>query len=136
MRIINLEEFLKLPKGTVFMYYRSQVLSEPFVKDDNTRHVRDFYCSSLTDEIDAGSSDERMKKLFLMEEDSSISVAIDFNCVGRDASYNDDQMFAVYEKSDMLGLICKLCSCFNLTTGEVFTEVATALCQFELKEDS
>ena len=67
----------------------------------------DFFYSNITYELDCTGSDDFADKLFEAEENKS-SVNTDFNTVGRDGCFSDDQLFAVYEKEDVERLMGKL----------------------------
>jgi len=106
MRIINLKQFRAMPMGTVFMKYKPQLFEELQIKGE-TWEV-DFLCSSITDEIESSGSDEETMILDKAEKDSSYSIPMDFDCYGRDGCFEDDQLYAVYEEKDVLGLIQSL----------------------------
>lgn len=106
MRIVNLTEFRKLKPGTVFMKYTPQYFEELCVKGDTWDS--DFLCEAITNEIDCNDSGERCDCLFEAQEDSAKSLKLDFDCTGRDGCHDPNQLFAVYEKEDLQGLIRKL----------------------------
>ena len=106
MRIVNLEEFRGLPDGTLFMKYEPCNFGGLCVKIETLGS--DFLFEAITDEIEASGSDELFDKLFAAEKDSTISLEMDFDATDRDGLYEADQLFAVYEKADLVGLINKL----------------------------
>ena len=109
MKIVNLETFRKLPDGTLFMKYEPCNFGDLRVKVETLDS--DFLFESITDEIEASGSNELFDKLFAAEKDSTMSLKMDFDATDRDGLYEADQLFAVYEKDDICGLIDKLNKC-------------------------
>ncbi len=106
MRVVNLEEFLKLPNGTVFSKYRPVIFDGLKMKDGNCG--TDFLYRNLLNEIECGDTSDYIDKITRMEEDSSFSVSLDFDCISRDGANDKNQLFAIYEKADIEGLIEQL----------------------------
>ena len=105
MKIVGLEEFRALPEGAVFAKFQPDVFDDLCIKGE-TWDV-DFLYSSLTDDIECDSSTERDELLDLARlEGRSIKMAFDQE--GRDGCFDDDQLFAVWEHSDVVGLMFKL----------------------------
>jgi len=111
MKIVDFKEFLALPAGTVYMKYEPCVFEDLCVKEDSLKN-RDFLYSNITYDIDCNGSDDFFAKLFEAEENKQ-SLKTDFNMVGRDGCFKDDQLFAVYEKEDVERLIAKLNDSLN-----------------------
>jgi len=109
MRIVDLDTFRALPNGTLFMKYEPCCFGNLGVKVETLNG--DFLFESITDGIDASGSDEMFDKLFAAEKDSTLSLKMDFNATDRDGLFEADQLFAVYEKEDVVGLIDKLNEC-------------------------
>ena len=109
MRIVSLETFRKMPNGTLFMKYEPCNFGDLRVKVDTLEN--DFIFESVTDEIDCSGSDELFDKLFAAQKDENISLKMDFDATDRDGLYEAEQLFAVYEKVDVVGLIDKLNKC-------------------------
>lgn len=110
MKIVNLKSFRALPSGTLFLKYEPCVFGELQVKGDTWEY--DFLCGEMAAPIDANSSDDYGNKLDDAMENGT-SVALDFDCYGRDGCFDDNQLFAVYEKEDMEKLISKLQECMK-----------------------
>lgn len=111
MRIVDRNTFLKMPKGTLFMKYSPCSFGELCIKDGSIFHDsggNDFYYNSVTDTVDSPDSSELFDKLLAAQEDSSISIPMDFDTYQRDGLFDYDQLFAVYEMKDVCGLIDKL----------------------------
>lgn len=109
MKIVDLETFRKLPDGTLFMKYEPCNFGGLRVKVETLDS--DFIFEAITDEIDASGSDELFDKLFAAQKDSTMSLKMDFDATERDGLFEADQLFAVYEKADLVGLINKLNKC-------------------------
>ncbi|QLG96598.1 hypothetical protein HZF02_32220 (plasmid) [Pseudomonas yamanorum] len=110
MRIVDRKTFLGMPVGTVFAKYDPSIIREPMVKCDSTAvrgEIVDFYYASLTDEVDCSGSIERDAIMYAAEEDG-VPFALDFNTQCRDGMYDADQLFAVWEREDIEGLISRL----------------------------
>lgn len=105
MKIVNLEEFLSLPVGTVYMKYEPCVFEDLCVKGESLDG--DFIFSGITFDIDCTGSDDFVDKLFDAEENKT-SLKTDFDSTSRDCLFNAGQLFAVYEKEDVERLIAKL----------------------------
>ncbi|MFJ3487183.1 hypothetical protein ACIPL1_27755 [Pseudomonas sp. NPDC090202] len=106
MRIVNLPTFLSMAEGTVFSKYEPQNFREPMVKAESLGDI-DFRYTSLTDEVDCLDSDERMSILFAAEE-AGTSFALHFNTLCRDGEFDPDQLFVVWAREDVEGLIVRL----------------------------
>jgi len=104
MRIVNLQEFRKLPKGTVFAKYSHCEFDELMVLDEIWEC--DFIYSSLIGNVLNVSSEDFFEKCTSMENGNSEN--LDFECTSRDGLFDDDQLFAVYEKEDIKQFIEKL----------------------------
>ena len=109
MKIVNLKTFRSMPEGTVFMKFEPCIFGSLCVKAGTMES--DFVAASLTDEIDANDSVEMADKLFAAMQDPNLSIPVYFEAYSRDGMFEDDQMFAVYEKADIEGLVKKLSEC-------------------------
>ena len=103
MKIINLTEFLKMPIGTIYSKYEPCYFSGLMVKDKNSGEI-DFYYNDLIGNVDNENTGDFFDKCTEAEK-SGKSLKLDFDIIGRDASYNKNQLFAVYEKEDIEGLV-------------------------------
>ena len=112
MRIVNREEFLKMPQNTVFSKYIPYVFGQLFIKDESIGSDGfDFYYSQIADAIDCKSSTDFDDLLDKAKRDSTLSLRMDFEGLGRDGCFEDDQLFAVFEKEDVAKLINRLKEC-------------------------
>lgn len=108
MRIVDLKTFRTMPEGTVFMKYEPCCFDELCVKGRTLEN--DFLYADIVGEIEAESSDEFSAKL-TAAENTFASIPMDFNCYTRDGCFDPKQLFAIYEKQDIEGLIAKLQEC-------------------------
>ncbi len=96
MRIYNKKEFLKLPPGTFFCH------GEPFVFYDLSVKAKtignDFFYIDLTriKADDSGELVDNMDKM--LEEHASFELSYS---EGRDGTFDDKQIFLVYEIEDL-----------------------------------
>ena len=110
MRIVNRKTFLAMPEGTVFSKYDPSIIREPMVKAESIGsegELIDFRYTSLTDEVDCSGSFERDGIMDLAEIEGT-PFALHFNTRCRDGEYDPDQLFAVWARDDVTGLIKRL----------------------------
>jgi hypothetical protein len=109
MKIVNLKTFRELPPNTVFAKYEPCVFNELQIKGD-TWECDFLVTSNLADAIKCSGSGEFGELLDRAEKDG-ISLEMDFDTEGRDGCFEDDQLFAVWEKADVRALIERLKLC-------------------------
>ena len=110
MKIINRKAFLKLPAGILFSKYEPCSFEPLAIKGDSLMFDEwrgDFCTQEIHDAIDSHSSGDFGDKLD-DALDRGESLSMDFNCEGRDGCFDQDQLFAVWEKVDVKGLIKRL----------------------------
>jgi hypothetical protein len=108
LKIVTLEEFRRLPEGTLFMKYEPCVFEGLQAKGETWEH--DFLCENITYWPDCTGSDDFSDKLTLAQETGE-SILMNFDSSGRDGCFDDDQLFAVYDKRDIEMLQDKLKRC-------------------------
>jgi len=106
MKIINREEFLRLPENTLYSKYTPYIIEKFEIKGESTEYG-DFYSQQIVDGFDEC---EYSKALEYAEQNGS-SVKMYFYCPGRDDCMNEDQLFAVWDNEDVLALIERLKLC-------------------------
>jgi hypothetical protein len=111
MKIVNLETFRSLPRGTISMKYEPCVLGDIFAKGDTWEN--DFLLEYITNEIDA-ENDREEYDIFDNAEKNGTSIKLNFNATMRDCCFNEKQLFAVWERKDVKGLIIKLKQCLDM----------------------
>jgi len=110
MRIVNLEEFRALPSGTVFRKYTPQMFQCELSIKGETWPV-DFLVNYLTGNVECDKSEEEDVIFNNAEKDSKYSIPLEFDSYGRDGSFDEEQLFGVYEQKDLDGLINALKEC-------------------------
>lgn len=106
MRIVNRQEFLAMPAGTVFYKYEPCVFEDLQIKAESIGDI-DFFYQEITSAIECNDSGEFFDLLNKAKEDG-ISLPMDFYCGSRDGLFDQDQLFAVFEPDDVRGLIERL----------------------------
>lgn len=108
MRIVNREEFLKLPENTLFSEFEPNVFTGLLIKEKSL--TDDYFEIELIGNIDSNDYSDHNKKLTDAEE-NGVSLPLDFECLCRNGAFQQDQLYAVYEKQDVAGLIESLQRC-------------------------
>lgn len=103
MKIINREQFLKLPRGVLYAKYAPCYFENLAIKDEYEHFINDWYFQELI-EIETKDNEDFSEVLFRAEETGE-SIGLDYNCVSRDGLYEENQLFAVFEKEDVINLI-------------------------------
>lgn len=115
MKIVDRKTFLSMPPETVYAKYTPSVFDGLNIKGDtiyglNGEAIDWFYQSIGADAIDAHDSAAWGALLDESQEEGK-SLVMDFECQGRDGCFDDDQLFAVFEKADVVALIERLKRC-------------------------
>lgn len=114
MRIIGFQEFAAMPEGTVYYKYQPQVFVDLGIKEQSYRGtvysqgkpIREGYTDFLVTNVDfpwvKGSNGEWDDDCILSKaEETGSSFEVEFNVTSRDALYEQDQLYAVFEKADL-----------------------------------
>lgn len=88
MKIVDLDRFLLLPNGILFFKYVPNSLEELCIKRQSLLESKDFCYSTL---VDGNNIPEKLNTTFHVDITSS----------SRDGCFDDDQLFAVWEKHDI-----------------------------------
>lgn len=104
LKIINREQFLKLPNGVLYAKFEPCVFGDIAIKEDSSSNGW-LYQDLL--ELDVNDSGEWTDTLFEAIEKGT-SFKLDYDCLGRDGMFDDKQLFAVFEKEDVVMLIERL----------------------------
>lgn len=103
MRIVNLQNFMTLPEGTIFTkFYPSALDDELCIKGVNNGD-RDFYKQRF---LEVEDNNPYLKLVKAMESGESFGLNLD--CEGREGFIEDHQLFVVYERKDVLQLMARL----------------------------
>ena len=111
MRIVNQEEFLKLPANTLFSYYTPQVFDELEIKCCSPEYgwKNDYLHDTIIGAIENDSSTDLNEKVRIMEMGGSVES--DFEYTGRNGMFEPSTMYLIYEKKDVVKLIDRLKKC-------------------------
>jgi hypothetical protein len=101
MKIINKPKFIKLPPYTLYSIYSPCHFGDLSVKSDSTNNS--FYSISLNDPVEFYSS-EQFVELLENASKTGESVNTDLESYYRDSDCNDNQLYAIWEKQDLLKL--------------------------------
>lgn len=100
MKIHDRDQFLKLPKGTVYCKGRPYAFGDITIKHESLEN--DWYEQTFN-WIDAESSTEAFDRLYEMHDNGASYPMQD--SVTRDGCFDDKEMFLVFEKEDVIKLI-------------------------------
>jgi len=112
MKIVNRKEFLECKEGTLFSKYEPCVFEFLCIKGKTIGECNDFFYQSIHNSISCNNSDEFMELLEKSKKEK-ISLKMDFNIEGRDACFDDYQLFVIWEKEDVIKLIERLKRCID-----------------------
>lgn len=117
MRILNRTQFLALPSGVVFAKYTPTgeygTLCRKFTTFvDRAGMPSDFEYQDMTSEV--GLCGDDFFKVMEDAEAHGTSYALDFYSGNRDACFDSDQLFAVWEQRDIEALRAYLKDCIGL----------------------
>lgn len=100
MKIINKEEFMKMPSGTLYSEFKPCIFNDLMIKGETIGS--DYLYMSLIGNV----CHEGDFASFIFDRlDNSKDFHLDFNLYSRDGLYDNDAMYAVYDKNDIIGLI-------------------------------
>ena len=110
MKIINRKEFLESPAGTLFSEYEPCAFYGLMVKHDSVGD-NDYIENDLIGNIYYDSGDDFVDKLDFAKKNKT-TLFLDFlENSNRNGCYDNNQLYAVYEKQDIEGLINTLKNC-------------------------
>lgn len=102
LRIVNRDQFLKLPNGVVYSRYQSlSMFSGLEVKEETL--TNDWVYTSLMEFVDAHDSGE-MADIMIKAEEEGTEFRLDVECGQRDGFFEGEEYFAIYDKEDILKL--------------------------------
>lgn len=118
MKIVNREQFLKLPAYTLFSKYNRDgmvtydtggMVDHLTIKRESLEN--DYFYSDF-DIFDYRNFTEFLEKIVQMEDNQGEFPVISYNGhTGRDELYDQDQLFIVYDQKDVETIIKSLQSC-------------------------
>lgn len=108
MKIVNREEFLEYPEGTLFSKYEPCIFGDLCIKGDSL--TNDFWYQEINSSIKCNDSGE-FSDILLSAQETKESIEMDLDIEGRDGLYDENQLFAVWEEKDVKALIDRLMLC-------------------------
>jgi hypothetical protein len=125
MRIVKFKEFLSLPVGTVYCKYNPDgynnysnfdnlaIVRNKCIYDNTHPCTGDWIYESLVafDHTDSGDYADKLEQA---EQDSQYSLTLVPDCQSRDGLDNEQQLFAVLDKEDIITIMTMLLSALNL----------------------
>lgn len=113
MKIVNRVTFLSLPENTLFAKYDSRNGFGPIeIKGNGPDEWQPDYISQDLMHPYAESSDD-MTDLLERVEQTGESFRLSFDSYGRDGLYEDEQLFAVFELTDLMGMYDAIAECIH-----------------------
>ena len=117
MKIVNKKQFFELPNGVLYSKYKPCYFNGLYIKLDTLNDLNgepiDFIYQDLIAELDVNDSDEYIDVLTEAQETHE-HIELDFECSQREGLYDDDQMFAVYSKEEILNLSKIISNCTGI----------------------
>lgn len=111
MRIVNRKEFLKLPMRTVYSLYDSGRAEGLFYKDETLENDWFYQDLIFSKPTNISNSEEYLEHYEKAENNRDFNFELDLDCSERDGEFEENQMFLVYDKSDVKKLINALINC-------------------------
>lgn len=105
MKIVNRKTFLSLPAETLYSKYAPYVFGELAIKCETVGD--DFVTQQIADSVWCNDSDEFFDILDAAARTGE-SFSMDFDSAGRDGLFDDEQLFVVWEREDVVALIERL----------------------------
>ena len=106
MKIVDRKTFLQLDKETLYSKYEPCYFSDLTIKCISNMSD-DFVTQGITNAIECDNGQEHIEILSNSEKNGT-SFTMDFDCPGRDGCFDEDQLFAIWEKEDIEKLIERL----------------------------
>lgn len=111
MRIVNRKVFLSLPNGIVYSKYQPHGMFDGLYEKGDT-WTNDWIYQDMLDSVDGSGSQEVFETINDAEENGAQFV-MDLDCGSRDGSFEENDMFAIYDKSDLKRLVERLSDTLN-----------------------
>ncbi|QGU10670.1 hypothetical protein GNG26_10025 [Leclercia sp. J807] len=110
MKIVNKKQFHKLPANTVYSRYKSCLLGDLEIKG-NTIGRYEFMNCRITNAVDMSDPELDKFDILVAAEDDGVSFGMDFAREYPERLFEEDELFAVWEKDDVVNLIARLSKC-------------------------
>ncbi|MFY0516530.1 hypothetical protein ACOMCU_01680 [Lysinibacillus sp. UGB7] len=106
MKIVNLEKFLSLPKDVVYAKFEPNLFGAVTIKADTSSSSGDWWYQDLLEVY--VKDNEEWDTILSKAVEKGVSFDLDYESIGRDGLYEKNQLFAVFEKKDVVALIERL----------------------------
>lgn len=106
MKIVDRKTFLSLPGETLYSEYEPCNFGPLQIKSD-TIGANDFSTQQIADAVRCNNSAE-FADILLDAQRTGASFSMDFDYLGRDGMFDDEQLFAIWEPGDVAALIERL----------------------------
>lgn len=110
MRIINRKAFLELPSGIVYCKYTSLGCFGDICIKGNSTGYDDWWYLNIVNGWEGCDGSADFHNLMSDAEGGAIDIRNDLECDSRDGLFEEDQLFCVYDATDIQDLINKLVS--------------------------
>ena len=100
MRIVNYQEFINLPQGTLYRETEPQIFGELQIKQETINEGHDWYLTRLDyfqTELSFSDGYEFLE--------AGNSLPLDLNSSERDGMFDYERKFLIYEKEDVKALM-------------------------------
>lgn len=109
VKIVDRNTFLAMPQGTVYQKYEPCVFGELEIKGETLAGGIDWFAWTLGPWFeDTNGSVEYFDLLEHARVSTEEIGPMDFEIQGRDGCFDEDQLFAVWSKEDVEGLVRRL----------------------------
>jgi hypothetical protein len=108
MKIVSKAVFLSMPVGTVYCEFVPMVFEDLQIYLGRVGDYNDFVSKPLWAMDTAAAKNDYVIAHEAMAANKSIE--LDFDSTGRDGMNDDAQLYAVFERKDLLGLVNQLIS--------------------------
>lgn len=108
MRIVDRATFLALPPNTVFRKYSPCFFEDLEIKGETWT---DDYIYTDIQSLKETTSSLQWSDAILLSEKTGQDIPLDFETGSRDGCFDQDQLFQVWSREDVLGLIDRLKEC-------------------------
>jgi len=103
MKIINREQFLKMPPGTVYSKYTPCIFGPLAIKGETVSEA-DWNVQPISDAIEF-NNDTEFYEILTDAQANGRSIRLDLECETRDGLFDHTDLFAVWEAGDVSLLI-------------------------------
>jgi len=112
MKIINRKQFLEAPEGTIYSEFKPCIINGLYIKNEsyglyikNKSLGNDWYYQDLINSMDYNDSREYTDKLLKAKDDPKYELRQDYNVSQRDGLFDEEQLFLIYDKDDVVKLM-------------------------------